>query len=445
MNYLSPPSLLRQLFQVAVQTADPMARVPQALPPKPGGRVVVVGAGKASARMAEALESVWGPCEGLVITRYGYGRPTRGIEIVEAGHPVPDLAGVAATKRMLKLLASLKSDDFVLALISGGGSALLCAPAEEITLAQKQAINARLLASGAPIDQMNIVRKHLSQVKGGQLAAAAFPAKMLALMISDVAGDDPAHIASGPTVGDTSTPADALAILKKFNIEIPASVRRVLTGKSGVLPPEAKELNRVENRIIAAPSQSLDAAQRTAQAKGIKVLLLGDALEGEAKELGQAQAKRALAIRPTLKPGQAPVLLLSGGECTVTRTGNGQGGPNAEFMLSAALALAGAPNIFGLACDTDGVDGAAEVAGAMIDPSTLVRAEKAGLDAALMLENNDSHSFFARIGNQVITGPTLTNVNDFRAFLILPPTPTLPRRRGRALRGNKDAGTGVSG
>jgi len=423
MKSFSPRAVLRHLFQIAVEPADPMARVPAALPPKPKGRVLVVGAGKASARMAEALESVWGPCEGLVITRYGYGRATKGIEIVEAGHPVPDYKGAVATKRMLALLASLKKDDFVLALISGGGSALLCAPAGEITLAQKQAINQALLASGAAIDQMNIVRKHLSRVKGGQLAAAAFPAKMLALLISDVPGDDPAFIASGPTVGDTSTPAEALAILQKFSIAIPDSARRVLAGKTGVLTPGAKELSRVENRIIAAPSRSLEAAQRIARSDGIEVRMLGDAIEGEARELGRAQAEQALAIQQGLKPGQAPVLLLSGGECTVTRSGNGSGGPNAEFMLAAAIALAGAPNIFALACDTDGVDGAAEIAGAVIDPETLARAEKAGLDAKAMLESNDSHGFFARIGDQVITGPTLTNVNDFRAFLVLPPIP----------------------
>ncbi len=420
MNYGSARLLLRQLFHVAVATADPMARVPGALPPKPKGRVVVVGAGKASARMAEAVESVWGPSEGLVITRYGYQRPTKGIEIVEAAHPVPDQAGAAATMRMLELLRSLGKDDFVLALISGGGSALLCAPAGKITLTEKQAINSALLASGAPIDQMNIVRKHLSEVKGGQLAGAAFPARMLALMISDVPGDDPAFIASGPTVGDTSTPRDALAILEKFNIEIPDSVRRVLAKKSGVLPPGARELSRVENRIIAAPSQSLAAAAKLARTGGVTVRLLGDQLEGEARELARVQGKQALAIQRQLKPGQEPVLLLSGGECTVTRNGNGSGGPNAEFMLSAALTLAGTPNIYGLACDTDGVDGAAEVAGAIIDPTTLERAEKAGLDARSMLKNNDSHSFFKAIGDQVITGPTLTNVNDFRAFLIVP-------------------------
>ncbi|VAW23099.1 D-glycerate 2-kinase [hydrothermal vent metagenome] len=419
MSSISPRSFLKKLFQVAVETADPMARVPDALPTKPGGRVVVVGAGKASARMAEALESVWGPCEGLVITRYGYGRPTAGIEIVEASHPVPDQVGADATRRMLELLHPLGKDDFVLALISGGGSALLCAPAGEISLAEKQAINAALLASGAAIDQMNIVRKHISRVKGGQLAAAAFPAKMLALLISDVPGDDPAFIASGPTVGDNSTPGDALEILENFNIAIPQSVREVLSGKSAVLAPRAKQLSRVENRIIAAPSQSLEAAASLAQDQGMTVAILGDDLEGEARELGKTQAEQALAIKRNLKPGQGPVLLLSGGECTVTRKGNGSGGPNAEFMLAAALTLGGEANIYGLACDTDGVDGAEEVAGAIIDPASLNRAEKVGVDAESMLKNNDSHSFFKATGDQVITGPTLTNVNDFRAFLIM--------------------------
>ncbi len=420
MNSSEALSFLRHLFDVAVQTADPMARVPGVLPPRPSGRVVVVGAGKASARMAEAVESVWGPCEGLVVTRYGHARPTRKIEVVEAAHPVPDKAGIAASGRMLELLASLEEDDFVLALISGGGSALLCAPAADITLAEKQAINSALLASGAPIEQMNIVRKHLSRVKGGQLAGAAYPARMLALMISDVPGDDPALIASGPTVGDASTGADALAILERFDIKIPDSARRVLSQKTAVLAPGDKQLSRVENRVIAAPSQSLAAAKKTAQAAGMKVRVLGDALEGEAKELGRSQAELALAIRNESRNGQTPVLLLSGGECTVTRTGDGSGGPNAEFMLSAAMTLAGAPGIYAISCDTDGVDGAAEIAGALIDPSTLERASEAGINPALMLKNNDSHGFFARLGDQVISGPTLTNVNDFRAFLILP-------------------------
>ncbi|WP_377293280.1 glycerate kinase [Rhizobium sp. SG2393] len=416
-----PRAFLSGLFDRAVAVADPMRALAAFLPEKPPGRLVVVGAGKASARMAEAVEAAWGPCEGLVITRYGYARPCRGIEIVEAAHPVPDAAGLAVTARMLALLKTLGEDDFVLALISGGASALLVQPAEGLTLADKQAVNAALLASGAPIDRMNTVRKHLSRVKGGQLAAAAFPARMLTLMISDVPGDDPAFIGSGPTVGDASTPADALAILARYAVPVPQAVRAVLSGPTGVVPPGDPRLSRVENVIVAAPRQSLDAAADLARSAGCSVRLLGDAIEGEARDVAVAQAEEARAIRRTLTPGDAPVLLLSGGELTVTRRGDGIGGPNAEFCLALALALDGAAGIHALACDTDGVDGAAEVAGAVIGPSTLARVRAAGIDAAEALARNDAHSVFAAIGAQVVTGPTLTNVNDFRAILILPP------------------------
>lgn len=416
-----PAPFLRALFDRAVEVADPMRSLAGHLPPRPAGRVVVVGAGKASARMAEAVEAAWGPCEGLVLTRYGYGRPCQGIEIVEAAHPVPDAAGLAATARLLALLEELGEGDFVLALISGGASALLVAPVEGVTLAEKQAVNAALLASGAPIDRMNTVRKHLSRVKGGQLAAAAHPAQMQVLLISDVPGDDPAFIGSGPTVGDASTPADALAVLDQWQIDVPASVRACLRAGSGVVPPGDARLAQVTNQIYAAPIQSLTAAAEIARAAGCRVQMLGDALEGEARDVAQAQAQEALALRETLRPGDAPVLLLSGGELTVTRRGDGIGGPNAEFALALALALQGASGIHAIACDTDGVDGAAEVAGALISPNTLAQAQAAGLDAAQALARNDAHSFFAGIGGQVVTGPTLTNVNDFRAVLILPP------------------------
>ncbi len=416
----NPETLLRALFDAAVATADPMRVIPAHLPPRPAGRVLVIGAGKASARMAEAVESVWGPCEGLVITRYGYGRPTRGIQIVEAAHPVPDAAGLAATARMLAMLQGLGPQDLVLALISGGASALLVAPVEGVTLAQKQAVNAALLASGAPIDRMNVLRKHLSRVKGGQLAAAAFPARVLALMISDVPGDDPAFIGSGPTVGDATTTDDARAVLARWSVPVAESVQAALARPSGVIAPEDARLARVENRVIAAPSQSLAAAAGMAVAAGITVRLLGDALQGEAREVAQAQAAEALALQRGLAPGDAPVLLLSGGELTVTIRGDGTGGPNAEFALALALALNGAPGIHAIACDTDGVDGAAEVAGAVIGPDTLARARARGVDAAEALARNDAHGFFGAIGGQVVTGPTLTNVNDFRAVLIEP-------------------------
>lgn len=411
------PAFLRRLFDRAVEVADPMRSLAAHLPKKPAGRVVVIGAGKASARMAEAVEAVWGPCEGLVITRYGYGRPSQGIEIALAAHPVPDQAGADATARMLDLLAGLGPDDFVLALISGGASALLCAPSEGISLAEKQAVNAALLASGAPISEMNTLRKHLSRVKGGQLAAAAYPARMLSLMISDVPGDDPAFIGSGPTMGDATTPAGAEAILDRWKIEVPAQVRAALA-RSGVVPPGDQRLSAVTNHIFAAPAQSLEAAAEIARSAGIEVRMLGDALEGEAREVAAAQARMALEIAAARKPGDAPVLLLSGGELTVTRRGNGVGGPNAEFSLALALALQGAPNIHAIACDTDGVDGAAEVAGAVVTPQTLETAAALGVDAVAALAINDAHSFFGKISAQVVTGPTLTNVNDFRAILI---------------------------
>ena len=415
-----PARFLRLLFDRAVEVADPMRSLSRFLPEKPPGRILVIGAGKASARMAEAVEAAWGPCEGLVITRYGYARPCRGIEIVEAAHPVPDQAGVDATARMLVLLKGLDQDDFVLALISGGASALLCAPGEGVTLAEKQALNAALLASGAPISAMNTVRKHLSRVKGGQLAAAAFPARMLSLMISDVPGDDPAFIGSGPTVGDATSPEDAAAILDRWQVTVPSPVRAALA-RSGVVPPDDPRLSRTENVIYAAPAQSLAAAAALAGDR-CDVRLLGDRLEGEAREVARDQAQMALAIATTLRPGDRPVLLLSGGELTVTRTGDGIGGPNAEFCLALAIALKAHPHIHALACDTDGVDGAAEVAGAVVGPETLSAATGAGLDPSACLARNDAHGFFAAVSGQVVTGPTLTNVNDFRAVLILPPS-----------------------
>ncbi len=420
MAGLNPPQFLRALFDAAVAAADPMRVLPQALPPRPAGRVVVVGAGKASARMAEAVEAHWGRCEGLVITRYGYARPCQGIEIVEASHPVPDAAGVAATRRMLALLAGLGPDDFVLALISGGGSALLCAPAAGLSLAQKQGVTAALLASGAPIDRMNTLRKHLSAVKGGQLAAAAYPARMLALVISDVPGDDLAFIASGPTVGDASTAEDALQVIEEFGVSVDAAVRRQLAGGSGVLGPADPRLAHCDTRIIAAPAQSLLAAARLAQNAGCAVRILGDALAGEAGSMGAQQAQLALALAAERQPGEPPLVLLSGGESTVFLPENpGIGGPNVEFLLSALVTLNGAPGLWALSCDTDGVDGGAEVAGAWIGPESLVQARELGLVAEKALRHHDAHSFFAALGSQIVPGPTLTNVNDFRAFLIV--------------------------
>jgi len=397
--------------------ADPMQSLAHALPERPEGRLVVIGAGKASARMAEAVEAAWGPCEGLVITRYGYARPCAGIEIVEAAHPVPDLAGVAATRRMLDRVSGLGTGDFVLALISGGGSALLCAPVAGLTLADKQAVSRDLLASGAPISEVNGVRKQLSAVKGGRLAAAAHPARMLALMISDVPGDAPGDIASGPTVGDAGDATRAAEILARWNVTPPPAVAAHLARGGAPVPPGDRRLARVENKVIAAPSQSLAAAANLARAEGIELRLLGDAIEGEACRIAADHAARALKARRD-RTGDRPLLILSGGELTVTRHGDGSGGPNAEYALALALALRGAPGIHALACDTDGVDGGAEVAGAQVFPDTLARARAAGLDPEAALARNDSHGFFAALGDQVVTGPTLTNVNDFRALLI---------------------------
>lgn len=415
-----PDLFLRRLFDRAVEVADPMRSLKDFLPEKPKGRVIVIGAGKASARMAEAVEVVWGPCEGLVITRYGYARPCQGIEIVEAAHPVPDEAGLAATARMLSLVEGAGEGDFVLALISGGASALLVQPVPGVSLAEKQAVNQALLASGAPIHRMNTVRKHLSRVKGGQLAAAAWPAELLALIISDVPGDDPAFIGSGPTVGDPSRPDDALAVIDRWKVAVPQSVREALSHGSGVVQPDDPRLAHTRNVIYAAPRQSLDAAATLAREAGCNVRLLGDALEGEAREVAASQAREALALRSGMKRGDPPILLLSGGELTVTRRGDGIGGPNAEFCLALALALGGADGIHALACDTDGVDGAAEVAGAIIGPETLSSAAARQVDPRQALLTNDAHSFFSAIGAQVVTGPTLTNVNDFRAILVKP-------------------------
>lgn len=413
-------TFLRDLFDRAVETADPTRFIGPNLPPKPKGRLLVVGAGKASARMAEAVEQEIGPCEGLVITRYGYGRPTQGIEIVEAAHPVPDQSGVDATQRMLTMLDGLGADDLVLMLISGGASALLCAPAGEMTLKEKQAVNAALLASGAPIDRMNVLRKHLSRVKGGQLAAAAAPAQVVALMISDVPGDDPAMIGSGPTVGDNSTLQDAKAIVEQWGIDLPQSAEAVLSTGSGVIPVGDERLARVENRVVAAPAQSLDAAAELARDNGFRVTILGDDLGGEAREVAAEHAALALSEQAKMKDGDAPLIIMSGGELTVTRRGDGVGGPNAEYALALAVALNGAAGISAIACDTDGVDGAAEVAGAVIDAKTLEKARAANTDPDAALSENDAHSFFEAIGDQVVTGPTLTNVNDFRAIIIRP-------------------------
>lgn len=422
MNH-PPRTLLTAMFDAAVAAADPMFCVPAHLPRDVPGRLVVVGAGKASARMAQAVEAHWtGPLEGVVVTRYGHGAPCGRIRIVEAAHPVPDAAGEGATREILEAVSGLTTQDTVLALISGGGSALLTAPAAGITLEEKRAVNAALLRSGAHIGEMNTVRKHLSRVKGGGLAAAAYPARVLSLMISDVPGDDPGTIASGPTVGTASTPAEALALLERYGIDMPASVRTHLSG--GALPPGADDprLAEVENRIIAAPQLSLEAAARVARAAGVTPLILGDAIEGESREVAKVFAGMVAQVRRHSQPLPTPCVLISGGETTVKVRGAGRGGRNVEFALALAVALEEAlgetGGIHALACDTDGVDGAEEVAGAVIGPDTLARAGSAGIDSRAMLDANDGHTFFERLGDRVVTGPTLTNVNDFRAILV---------------------------
>ena len=415
---VTPFVLLRNLFDTAVEAADPMLSIAAHLPPRPQGRVVVVGAGKASARMAEAVEASWGPCEGLVITRYGYSRDCHSIEIVEDAHPVPDEAGLQATARMMALVEDLTQDDYVLALISGGASSLLVAPIDGVTLADKQSFNDGLLASGAPISAMNSLRKRLSKIKGGRLAALAYPAQMLSLIVSDVPGDDPGLVGSGPTVGESNTGADIQSLLDTCASNISHKLRDHLLLAPSPLRATDPRLSRVKNVVIAAPAKSLKAAAKRARTEGCEIQILGTDIEGEARDIARAQAEHALEIQRNMRLGDKPVLLLSGGELTVTRRGNGVGGPNAEFCLSLAIQLNGAAGISAISCDTDGVDGGDEIAGALVGPETLSRARAASVDPLAALKNNDAHTFFSAIGSQVITGPTLTNVNDFRAILI---------------------------
>jgi len=420
-----PRTLLRRMFDAAIAAAQPSRNLPPHLPLPPTGRLVVIGAGKASAEMARAVEQHWpGELSGLVVTRYGYAVPCRRIEIVEAAHPVPDAAGLAASRRLLEVVRDLSADDLVLCLISGGGSALLPLPLEGLTLEHKQAVNRELLRSGASINEMNCVRRHLSAIKGGRLAAACHPARVLTLAISDVPGDDPINIASGPTVPDPTTCADALAIVRRHGIALPLEVHQALeSGRGESVKPGDPRLARAAFRLVATPQRSLEVAARIARDAGITPLLLGDAIEGESREVGKVMAGIALSVAQHGQPMSPPCVLLSGGETTVTVRGGGRGGRNVEFLLSLAVALDGMPNVWAIAGDTDGVDGAEEVAGATVTPDTLERARQLGLRAADRLADNDGHGFFEALGDQVITGPTLTNVNDFRALLVLPPQP----------------------
>ena len=408
------------MFDAAVASAMPDVCVPAHLPAPPRGRTIVIGAGKASAAMAHAVEKHWRqPLEGLVVTRYGHHVATDRIEIVEAAHPVPDLAGREAAERILKMVQGLTEDDLVLCLISGGGSSLLTLPAAGLTLQDKQAINRALLKSGANITEMNCVRKHLSAIKGGRLAAAAFPARVITLTISDVPGDDPAVIASGPTIPDRTTYADAMAILAKYGITEPrAAIEHLRAAPDETPKPGDPRLSRCETHMIATPQMALEAAAVVARAAGYAPVILGNALEGESRDVALVHAGIVRQVMRHRQPLPAPCVLLSGGETTVTVRGAGRGGRNVEFLLGLAVALDGAPGVYALAGDTDGIDGAEEVAGAIVTPDTLARAAAAGVDAKKALADNDGHGFFEAVDDRVITGPTLTNVNDFRAILI---------------------------
>ena len=428
-----PNEFLAALYQAAVKRALPLHNTAAFLPHPPKGRTLVLGAGKAGGAMAQAVEALWPadkPLSGLVVTRYGHtpprpaGVPER-IEVVEASHPVPDAAGLAAAERILALTQGLTADDLVLCLISGGGSALLTLPADGLTLEDKQRINKDLLNSGAGIGEMNCVRKHLSRIKGGRLAAACAPAQVVTLTISDVPGDDPSVIASGPTVPDVTTCADAWAILQRYNIEVPAAIEAALKAGALETPKPSPALGKQPVHLIATPQQSLDAAAELARAAGLNAYVLSDALEGESREVGKVHAALARAAAHGKGPFQKPCVILSGGETTVTirkqapGTPKGRGGRAGEFCLGLAVALQSQPKVWAIAADTDGIDGIEDNAGARVTPDTLARAEAAGVKAADCLDRNDAYSFFEAVGDLVVTGPTHTNVNDFRAMLVL--------------------------
>ena len=428
-----PQVFLRQLYDAAVLRALPLHNTAAYLPNPPKGRTVVLGAGKAGGAMAQAVEALWPadkPLSGLVVTRYHHipprpaGLPER-IEVVEASHPVPDAAGLAAAERILELTQGLTENDLVLFLISGGGSALLTLPAEGLTLEDKQRINRDLLNSGANIGEMNCVRKHLSRIKGGRLAAACAPAQVVTLTISDVPGDDPSVIASGPTVADRTTCADAWAILQRYKIEVPAAVEAALKAGTLETPKPSAQWDKQPVHMIATPQQSLDAAAELARAAGLNAYVLSDELEGESREVGKVHAALARAAAHGKGPFQKPCVILSGGETTVTirkqpeGTPKGRGGRAGEFCLGLAVALQAQAGVWAIAADTDGIDGIEDNAGAAVSPDTLARAEAQGVKPANCLDRNDAYGFFSAVGDLVITGPTHTNVNDFRAMLVL--------------------------
>ena len=419
--HTSPRTLLQQMFAAAVEAAQPVHCIPKFLPEQPKGRLIVIGAGKASAAMAKAFEDSWpGALSGVVLTRYGYQVPCQRIEILEASHPVPDAAGLAASHRILQTVQGLTADDTVVCLISGGGSALLTLPADGISLEDKQAVNRELLRCGANICEMNTIRRHLSSIKGGRLAAACHPAWVVNLIISDVPGDSPVDIASGPTVGDATTCADALALVRRYGMKLPSSAMEVLeSGRGESVKPDDPRLARVETRLITTPQMALEAAAQVAREAGITPYILGDALEGEARDVGKVLAGLTRQVATRGQPFTPPCVLLSGGETTVTVRGKGRGGRNVEFLLALGVALDGLPQVHALAGDTDGVDGQEEIAGAYLAPDSLARAWAKGIRPKDALANNDGHGFFEALGDSLVTGPTLTNVNDFRAILIV--------------------------
>jgi hydroxypyruvate reductase len=430
VSYHRQRDILRGLFDAAVAAADAAHCLPAFLPAPPAGRTVVVGAGKAAAAMARAVEDHWcgdaGRLSGLVVTRYGHGLPTRRIEVVEASHPAPDAAGQIAAARILDAVKGLTADDLVLVLLSGGGSALLAAPLAGITLEQKRAVTRALLACGASIGEINCVRKHLSAIKGGRLALAAAPARVLTLAISDVPGDELSTIASGPTVPDPTHCADALEIVERYAIDLPPAARELLGSGAGETPKAGHPgFGRCEARVIVTAQAVLAAAAAAARALGLTPLVLGDAIEGEAREVARALGGIALSCADHGVPLAGPCVLLSGGETTVTVRGKGRGGRNAEFLLGLALALNGHPRIHAIAGDTDGIDGSEDNAGALVMADTVARAAAAGIDLRAHLTENDAYGVFATLGDLVVTGPTRTNVNDFRAILI-EPTEGLP-------------------
>jgi glycerate 2-kinase len=417
---LDPKVFLTAIFDAAVAAANPERTIRSHLPARPKGRTIVVGAGKGSAQMAAAFEKAWaGPIEGLVVTRYGYAAPCERIEIVEAAHPVPDEAGLAASKLLLEKVSGLTADDLVVALISGGGSALLPSPAKRLTLADEIAVNEALLASGAPIAAMNTIRKHISTIKGGRLAAAAYPAKVVSLVVSDIPGDDPALVASGPTIAGEGSRADALKSVQAYGMKLPAAVMAHLSTPDADAPlANDPRFAGHEVHVIASAAVSLKAAAAEAKRQGIEAVILSDSIEGEAREVGSVHAALAREVALRNRPFAKPVLILSGGETTVTLRAKGKGGRNSEFLLALAIGIDGFDGIHALAADTDGIDGSEDNAGAFADGSTVMRMRAAGVDAKAMLAANNAWTAFNAVGDLFVPGPTGTNVNDLRAILV---------------------------